>query len=42
MIEYGLLIATVTVVVLLGMASFGNQVEPWVARLAIRITIVGR
>jgi Flp pilus assembly pilin Flp len=40
-VEYGLIIATIVVVVLLGIASFGQLIEPWFALLAGRITTVG-
>ena len=41
LVEYGLLIATIAVVVLLGVTSFGQQIEPWFAQLAARITTTG-
>jgi Flp pilus assembly pilin Flp len=40
-IEYGALIATIAMVVLLGIATFGQQVEPWFRQLAGHITTVG-
>jgi Flp pilus assembly pilin Flp len=40
-LEYGLLIATIAVVVLIGIAAFGAQIEPWFAQLAGRITTTG-
>jgi Flp pilus assembly pilin Flp len=40
-IEYGALIATIAMVVLLGIATFGHQVEPWFRQLAGHITTVG-
>ena len=40
-VEYGLLIATIAVVVLIGIATFGAQIEPWFAQLAGRITTTG-
>jgi Flp pilus assembly pilin Flp len=40
-VEYGLLIATIAVVVLVGTASFGNLIRPWFELLAGRITTVG-
>jgi Flp pilus assembly pilin Flp len=40
-VEYGLLIATIVLVVLLGITAFGRQIEPWFAMLAGRITTVG-
>jgi len=40
-IEYGIIIATIAMVVLLGVTSFGNQIRPWFEQLASRITTVG-
>jgi Flp pilus assembly pilin Flp len=40
-VEYGLLMGSVAVVVLLGTIVFGNQVEPWFLQLAAHITTVG-
>ena len=40
-VEYGLLMGSVAVVVLLGTIAFGNQVEPWFQLLAAHITTVG-
>jgi Flp pilus assembly pilin Flp len=40
-VEYGLIIATIVVVVLLGMTAFGQLVEPWFASLAGRIITLG-
>ncbi|MGI9145096.1 MAG: Flp family type IVb pilin [Chloroflexota bacterium] len=40
-VEYGLLIALIAVIVLVGIRSFGNQVEPWFGVLAGRITTLG-
>jgi Flp pilus assembly pilin Flp len=40
-VEYGLLIASIAVVVLIGVAKFGTLIEPWFAALAGRITTVG-
>ena len=40
-VEYGLLIATIAVVVLIGITAFGNLIQPWFASLAGRITTVG-
>lgn len=40
-VEYGLLIATIAIVVLLGVGLFGNQLNAWFALLAGRITTVG-
>lgn len=33
-VEYGLLIATIAVIVLIGTTTFGAQTEPWFAQLA--------
>jgi hypothetical protein len=35
------LIASIAVVVLIGIASFGSLIEPWFARLAGAITTTG-
>jgi Flp pilus assembly pilin Flp len=40
-VEYGIIIATIAVVVLLGVSTFGHQIEPWFAQLARHITTVG-
>jgi Flp pilus assembly pilin Flp len=40
-IEYGMIIATIAMVVLLGVAAFGTQIKPWFEHLAGRITTVG-
>lgn len=40
-VEYGLLIATIAIVVLLGIGFFGNNVSAWFQTLAGRITTVG-
>jgi len=40
-VEYGLIIATIVIVVLLGTTSFGHMIEPWFASLAGHITTVG-
>jgi Flp pilus assembly pilin Flp len=32
-VEYGIIIATIAVVVLLGVIAFGHQIEPWFAHL---------
>jgi len=37
-LEYGLLLATIVIVVLIGITAFGQQIEPWFASLAGRIT----
>ena len=40
-VEYGLLITSIVLVVLLGVARFGTLIEPWFAALAGRITTLG-
>jgi Flp pilus assembly pilin Flp len=40
-VEYGIIIATIAVVVLLGVTAFGHQIEPWFMQLAGHITTVG-
>ena len=40
-VEYGLIIATIVIVVLLGMTSFGRLIEPWFASLSGHITTLG-
>ena len=40
-VEYGVIIATIAMVVLLGVTAFGSQVRPWFEHLAGRITTVG-
>jgi Flp pilus assembly pilin Flp len=40
-IEYGIIIATIAMVVLLGVTTFGSQVQPWFEQLASKITTVG-
>ena len=40
-VEYGLLIVSIAVVVLLGIAKFGTVIEPWFVALAGRLTTVG-
>jgi Flp pilus assembly pilin Flp len=40
-IEYGMIIATIAMVVLLGVAAFGSQIRPWFEQLAAHITTVG-
>jgi Flp pilus assembly pilin Flp len=39
--EYGLIIATIALVVLLGTTAFGNQIRPWFEQLAGHIVTVG-
>jgi pilus assembly protein Flp/PilA len=40
-VEYGLLIATIAIVVLIGVGIFGSQINNWFQHLAARITTVG-
>ncbi len=40
-VEYGLIIATVALVVLVGVTAFGAEIEPWFAQLAGLIATVG-
>jgi pilus assembly protein Flp/PilA len=40
-VEYGLLIATIAIVVLIGVGIFGNNINAWFQNLAARITTVG-
>lgn len=40
-VEYGLLMATIALVVLMGVTAFGNEIRPWFENLAGRITTVG-
>jgi Flp pilus assembly pilin Flp len=40
-VEYGLIVATIAIVILVGTVAFGNQIEPWFAALAGRITTTG-
>ncbi|MDQ6673303.1 MAG: Flp family type IVb pilin [Chloroflexota bacterium] len=37
-VEYGLLIATIAIVVLVGISFFGTQIQVWFEGLARRIT----
>ena len=37
-VEYGLLIATIAIVVLVGISFFGNNITAWFQTLATRIT----
>jgi Flp pilus assembly pilin Flp len=37
-VEYGILIATIAIVVLLAVGAFGQQIENWFSSLAQRIT----
>jgi pilus assembly protein Flp/PilA len=40
-VEYGLLIATIAIVVLVGVGIFGSNINTWFRNLAGRITTVG-
>jgi pilus assembly protein Flp/PilA len=40
-VEYGLLIATIAIVVLIGVGIFGQNINAWFKNLAGRITTVG-
>jgi pilus assembly protein Flp/PilA len=40
-VEYGLLIATIAIVVLIGVGLFGQNINTWFTGLAGRITTVG-
>ena len=40
-VEYGLLIATIAIVVLIGVGFFGSQISVWFEALAARITTMG-
>jgi Flp pilus assembly pilin Flp len=40
-VEYGVIIATIAMAVLLGVTAFGHQIEPWFQQLAGHITTVG-
>jgi pilus assembly protein Flp/PilA len=40
-VEYGLLIATIAIVVLVGISFFGSQIGAWFTVLAGRITTTG-
>jgi len=40
-VEYGLLIATIAIVVLIGISFFGNNISAWFTTLAGRITTTG-
>ena len=37
-VEYGILIATIAIVILISTAAFGEQITVWFGRLAGRIT----
>jgi len=40
-VEYGLLIATIAIVVLIGVGIFGTNINHWFQNLAARITTTG-
>ena len=40
-VEYGLLIATIAIVVLIGVGFFGSNINAWFQNLAGRITTTG-
>jgi pilus assembly protein Flp/PilA len=40
-VEYGLLIATIAIVVLVGVGIFGGSINDWFKTLAAHITTVG-
>jgi Flp pilus assembly pilin Flp len=40
-VEYGLIVATIALVVLIGTMAFGNQIRPWFEHLAGMITTTG-
>jgi pilus assembly protein Flp/PilA len=40
-VEYGLLIATIAIVVLIGVGIFGSNINTWFQSLAGKITTVG-
>jgi Flp pilus assembly pilin Flp len=40
-VEYGVIIATIALVVLFGVMAFGSQIKPWFEQLAGHITTVG-
>ena len=40
-VEYGLLIATIAIVVLIGVGIFGSNINAWFLSLAARITTIG-
>jgi pilus assembly protein Flp/PilA len=40
-VEYGLLIATIAIVVLIGVGIFGSNINAWFISLAGRITTTG-
>ena len=40
-VEYGLLLAAIVLIVLIGINAFGHLIEPWFASLAGRVTTTG-
>jgi Flp pilus assembly pilin Flp len=40
-VEYGLIVATIAIIILVATVAFGNQLEPWFQHLAGRITTTG-
>jgi Flp pilus assembly pilin Flp len=40
-VEYGMIIAAVAIVVLLGVTTFGSEIRPWFEHLTAGITTVG-
>jgi Flp pilus assembly pilin Flp len=40
-VEYGVIIATIALVVLIGVVTLGNQIKPWFQQLAGHITTIG-
>jgi len=40
-VEYGLIVATIAVFILIAVAAFGSQIQPWFQALAGHITTVG-
>jgi Flp pilus assembly pilin Flp len=40
-VEYGLMIGTIAIIVLLATMAFGNKIQPWFEQLAGRITTTG-
>ena len=40
-VEYGIIIATIALVVLLGTTAFGSQIRPWFEQLAGHIVTTG-
>ena len=40
-VEYGLLIATIAIIVLIGVGIFGQNINAWFSTLAARITTTG-